>query len=90
MQLILNTTKLVEMFVKCDDFMLDLEIFFAKHSLPNPAVRKFKIERLMSISEMMSITIFYHYSGFKCFKYYYNTVIKKLLKKYFPTTVLYD
>ena len=90
MQLILNTTKLVEIFVKCDDFMLDLESFFAKHSLPNPDVRKFKIERLMTISEMMSITIFYHYSGFKCFKYYYNIVIKKLLKKYFPNSFSYS
>ena len=35
MQLLLNTTKRVEIFIKCDEFMLELEDFFLKHSLPN-------------------------------------------------------
>jgi hypothetical protein len=90
MQLILNTTKLVEIFVNCDDFMIDLEKLFNKNSLPSPDNFFLKKERLMTRSEMMSIVIFYHYSGFKCFKYYYKLVIKKLLKKYFPKSFSYS
>ena len=90
MQLLLNTTKLVEIFIKCDDFMLELEDFFSKHSLPNLDKHILKKERLMTRSEMMTIVIFYHYSGFKCFKYYYKIVIKNLLKKYFPASFSYS
>lgn len=44
----------------------------------------------MSESEMMAIVIFYHHSGFKCFKYYYECVIQGTLKSYFPKAYSYS
>ena len=44
----------------------------------------------MSLSEVMSIVIFYHYSGYKCFKYFYQEGILKTWKSYFPDAVSYN
>ncbi len=90
MQLILNTTKLTEIFIECDDFTKALENYFDTHGLPNPKGKKQKTERKMNKSEMMAIIIFYHYSGFKCFKWYYNIVIRIMLKSYFPNAFSYN
>ncbi len=44
----------------------------------------------MSASEIMAIVIFYHYSGFKCFKYFYKQGIQKSWKDYFPHALSYN
>ena len=90
MQFILNTTKLTEIFIECDDFTKALEKYFDTHGLPNPKGEKLKADRKMNKSEMMAIVIFYHYSGFKCFKWYYNIVIRIMLKSYFPNAFSYN
>jgi len=89
-RLILNTTKLTEIFIECDDYLIKLEEYLKSKSLPVPDTRKVKKERKMGTSEMMAIVIFYHYSGFKCFKWYYNIVIRILLKSYFPNAFSYS
>lgn len=38
----------------------------------------------------MAIVIFYHVSGFKCFKYFYEQGILKTWKSYFPDAVSYN
>ena len=44
----------------------------------------------MSMSEIMTILIFYHYSHYKNFKNYYTEYVSKSLKRDFPTLVGYD
>ncbi|MFV0605210.1 MAG: IS982 family transposase [Niabella sp.] len=44
----------------------------------------------MSPSEIMSLVIFYHLSGFKCFKYFYCQGILGHWKSYFPEAVSYN
>ena len=88
-QVYLNTTKLVEIFIECDDFIKGIHDFLDAQSLPNPSDKSRKRARKMSESEMMTIVIYYHFSGFKCFKWYYNFVIRKLFKSYFPTAFSY-
>jgi hypothetical protein len=41
-------------------------------------------------SEIMSIVIYYHLSGMKCFQYYYQQIIRGSLKSYFPNAPLYN
>lgn len=84
MTITLQVTKLVEIFVMCDDFCKKFQTYHLENGL--------EMERptqCMSESEMMSIIIFYHLSGFKCFKYYYTSIIQKTLKSYFPNTYSY-
>lgn len=85
--LILNTTKLVEIFILCDDFMHSLEAHMAKSSLPS---RGRSYSRKMSDSERMAILIFYHLSGVRCFKWYYQHIIQGHLSDYFPQTWSYS
>lgn len=85
MRIVLDTTKLVEIFIACDDFSKKLGEYCLENNLQGS-----KTERLMSESEMMAIVIFYHHSGFRCFKYYYQQVIQKIFKSYFPSTYSYS
>lgn len=89
-QVLLNTTKLTEIFIEVDDFNKGIKNFLDAKSLPDPNGSVRKRERKMNESEMMTIIIYYHFSGFKCFKWYYNYVIKKLFKSYFPETFSYN
>ena len=90
MQFLLNTTKLTEIFIEVDDFNKGINKFLDAQSLPDPNGTVRKRDRKMNESEMMTIMIFYHFSGFKCFKWYYNYVIKKLFKDYFPQAFSYN
>jgi hypothetical protein len=82
-RLTLLTTKLTEIFIDCDDFCncFEKHMIESGESLP---VSK------MSTSEMMAINIYYHHSGVKCFKYYYQVIIKGYLKSYFPKAYTYE
>jgi hypothetical protein len=41
-------------------------------------------------SELMSIFVFYHYSGYKCFEYYYRDFVCVVLRSYFPKLISYE
>jgi hypothetical protein len=43
----------------------------------------------MHESEMMTILIYYHHSGMKCFKYYYEQIIVKALRSYWNQPYAY-
>ncbi|WP_116106222.1 IS982 family transposase [Lewinella sp. IMCC34191] len=43
----------------------------------------------MSISEVLTLIIFYQYSGYKCFEYYYEDMMAHDLRTYFPRQVGY-
>lgn len=84
MTVTLQITKLYEIFIACDDFMKSLE----KYHIDNGLATGRPTEG-MSEAEIMSIVIFYHHSGFKCFKYYYTQVVQRALSSYFPTAYSY-
>lgn len=85
MRIVLDTTKLTNIFIVCDDFSQHLASYCLEQGLEKQA----SCPRLMSESEMMAIVIFYHHSGFKCFKYYYEQIIQKAFHSYFPLTYSY-
>ena len=90
MQCILNTTKLVEIFIECDDFLKGINEFLDAHALPDVHNVRKKRARQLSESEMMTIIIYYHFSGFKCFKWYYRHIVKKVFASYFPDAFSYS
>lgn len=85
MTTILDTTKLTEIFIQCDDFCKKLHEYQIENGYSIDI-----LEPTMSESEMMTIVIFYHLSGMKCFKYYYEHCIKNHLNSYFPDTYSYS
>lgn len=84
MRIVLDSLKLTEIFIVCDDFVKKLSAYCLQQGLEQE-----KVEALMSESEMMAIVIFYHHSGFRCFKYYYEQIIQKAFKSYFPHSYSY-
>ena len=83
--IILNTSKLAEIFVLTDDFMQEFSPYFQQKLIgAKPWQGK------MSKSEMMTIVIFFHLSGIRCFSWYYKHIVKGHLSSYFPDTYAYE
>lgn len=79
--------KLIELFICLDDFCITLEEWKSfqpqfQHSVTN--------QPLMSDSEMLTILVFYQFSGYKCFQYYYQQHVSLSLRSYFPELVSYE
>jgi hypothetical protein len=85
MRTVLDSLKLVEIFIVCDDFCKEFEHYSMSQGQQRPPK-----ERQMSDSELMSILIFYHHSGFRCFKYYYQQVILKAMGSYWKKPYAYE
>jgi hypothetical protein len=80
--------QLLQLFFFVDDACLLMRAWVEQHWLAKGEVVK-KPNRIPKISEseMLTIIIFYHYSGYKCFEYYYNTkIILNLRKKSYALT----
>ena len=76
MRTVLDSTTLVEIFIAGDDLSKKLSTYCLENNL--------SMDR--SEGEMMRIVIYYHHWGFRCFKYYYEHIIQKAFKSYFPTS----
>lgn len=78
---------LTEIFCKADDFYQGFWPQFQKHLLKTGIERNRATQ--MSISEMITIVILFHHSGFQNFKRYYTEFILKYSQKEFPYAVCY-
>jgi len=82
-----KTEKLIELFLEIDDFCIVFDQWIEAHSnkdFPRP-----RFEGIMHTSEILTIIVFYHFSGYKCFQYYYQELVQQELKLYFPKQVGY-
>jgi Transposase DDE domain len=79
---------LVTIFCEIDDFCKFFENEAGLKIIDNNqrAGRK----RMLSTSEVLTIIIYFHQSGFKNFKVYYQTAIQGFLKEAFPQAVSYN
>lgn len=86
--------KITEIFVMCDEFSQKFDEFFKKTSLKAPKSGKRKYYRAprMCDSEVMTILILFHKSGYRCLKHYYLNHIctDDEMRKRFPKTVSYN
>ena len=74
----------VDDFVKCyDSYQQRQNTGQSKKRLPGPIPS-------LSMSEKMTILIFYHQSGYRCFQYYYEQLVMVQLRSFFPKTVSYQ
>ena len=81
-----NEKKLIEIFISCDDFDKMYEIWLKNHTL---GIKTMTRKPDLSDSEIMTILIFYHWSGYKNFQYYYEQLVQKTLIEYFPKIPTY-
>lgn len=80
-----NENKLIEIFITVDDFCKHLEQWAQENDISRSSLPKGQL----CISEILTILIFYHHSGYKCFQYFYQRMVLKNLLDYFPAAVSY-
>lgn len=81
--------KLIELFCVVDDFCKEFLPRFEQHLL-NIEGKQRKRKSKMSASEIMTIVIHFHQSQFRNFKSYYQMILSKNLKPYFPSLLSYS
>lgn len=84
----ISPTKLIQIFCSFDDFCKDFVPFWQKSLISNGKQRLRKSK--MSLSEVMTIEVLFHLSGFRNFKTFYLGYVCKHLQKDFPNLVSYN
>jgi hypothetical protein len=83
----LTSNKITEIFCSIDDFTLEFVPRFESHLLGS---RKRNKPSKLSLSEVMTIQVLFHLSGYRNFKTFYNAYVCIHLRSYFPSVVSYN
>lgn len=81
--------EIITMFSEIDDFCLEFEPEYNKRLLKAGEKERNKPSRL-SVSEIMTIMVWFHQSGYRTFKDYYIKEVMKNLMREFPKLVSYN
>lgn len=89
---VFDDSKIVEIFCKVDDYYQEFTQWQEQSTSGTLALGSGSRGPRGGLcqSEIMTILIFYHLSGFKCFKYYYKRLIKGPMHSYFPKAPSYN
>ena len=79
---------LTKIFFDVDNFCQYFTEYWSKKLIPETKKRTRK--RTMTMSEIMTITIFFHFSGYRTFKDYYLKYVSVHLRDKFPELVSYN
>jgi hypothetical protein len=71
-------------------FARALEGYCRAHLLPGGKAPKWSPASCLSLSEVMTITVLFHLSGYRCFKWYYQSHVCVHMRDYFPAPVSYN
>ena len=80
--------ELLAIFCDVDDFCKDYESYCEHHLLMDK--EKIIPKTSMSLSEIMTIVIYFHLSNQRTFKWYYIKFVGTVLRPYFPRQVSYN
>ena len=80
--------QLIAIFCDIDNFCKEYEEYCTHHLLldKNQVIPKTS----MSMSEIMTITVYFHLSQYRTFKWYYKNYISEQMREYFPKLVSYN
>jgi predicted small integral membrane protein len=77
------------LFCQIDDFCQAFAPIFDSHLLPNKVVKRKRKSRLC-LSEIATIVVYFHCSGYRNFKHYYIKHVLKYRQSEFPNLVSYN
>ena len=84
----ISSLKITEIFCSIDDFCQEFVPFWQKNLISNGKKRIRKPK--MSLSEVMTIQVLFHISGYKTFKEFYKGHVTMYMTGYFPDLVSYN
>lgn len=82
----INFDKITDIFCIADEFCKSFDQSTRPFLLGKPSKRP----PVMSTSEIISICLLFHLSGFRCFKHFYIFYVQKHMQAEFPDTVSYN
>lgn len=82
----IDQDKITDIFCLIDEFCIEYTEIVDAHILGNKAKRPSK----MSLSEVITISVIFHLSGFRTFKHFYIFYVQKHMNTEFPKTVSYN
>jgi len=88
MDIKINENKLIELFVEIDELLKAYDNYLREKGLLG-GLRPTRVPRL-NASEVCTVLVAYHYSGYKCFEYYYRQVILGVHADCFPGAPGYE
>jgi hypothetical protein len=86
----MNEDSVTKIYCDVDDFCKALEGYCRTHLLPGGKDPKRFLSGRLSLSEVMTIIVLFHLSGYRCFKRYYQGYVCIHMRGYFPATVSYN
>lgn len=81
--------KLIEIFIAVDDFIQPFEHYLTQRALTDGTGQPTRQPDLAA-SEVITLLVYYHHSGYKNFQYYYQRLVLPQMKAYFPKLVSYN
>ncbi|MDR0684907.1 MAG: IS982 family transposase [Spirochaetaceae bacterium] len=86
----MNEDTITKIYCDVDDFCKALEDYCKTHCLPGAPKNSWFPASRLSLSEVMTIILLFHLSGYRCFKWYYQRYVCLHLLSCFPTPVSYN
>ena len=87
----ISDLKIIEIFCKIDDFMLEYDKVVSQSGIStNKSIKPRRREFTMSDSEVMTILILFHLKSYRNLKDFYKTYVCKHMQDYFPKRVSYN
>lgn len=80
--------KLIEIFIAVDDFVKLFDQWLGSRCLIAP--RKPTRQPDLTDSEIITLLVYYHHSGYKNFEYFYRRLVLTQMRTYFPKLVSYE
>lgn len=81
--------KLTQLFCDVDDFCKTFMQEWQKHQITSGEKKRNRSHR-MSFSEMITLLVYYHQSGYRTFKWFYQNLVQKYWQKAFPGLLSYQ
>lgn len=81
--------KLTHLFCDVDDFCQTFILEWQKNQITNREKKRNRPHR-MSFSEMISLLVYYHQSGYRTFKWFYQNHVRKYWLSAFPNLLSYN
>jgi len=86
----MNEDSITRIYCDVDDFCKALEGYCRSRLLPGGKAPKWFPASCLSLSEVMTITVLFHLSGYRCFKWYYQCYVCVHMRDFFPAPVSYN
>lgn len=82
---------IISVFYDIDNFCKELKKYYEHHFIPCVGdTASFEPPSSLSLSEIMTICVCFHLSGYRTFKWYYTKLVQKEYRSFFPNLVSYN